>query len=124
MSMKNIPTEAEFARASAALEKRSRGLDQVRDNILCNHWLEFKFHEFFILDASESSFRAYVFFEREKSKNRALKSGLKETIENCIYNELENAGRGASETISVTFEYDSHENIEKNFEGNYYNRLK
>lgn len=124
MSKINIPTEEAFARASAALKKRSSGLDQVRNNILCNYAQEFSIHEFFILDSSETSFRAYVFFENEKDRKKACRTGVTEDIENCVYEELEAAARGSKENLDVAFEFDSHENVKNDYEGDYFNRLR
>lgn len=124
MSKSHIPTEEEFARASDALEKRSSGLDQVRDNILRNFPQEFRIHEFFILDSSETSFRAYVFFENEKDREKACRTGMTEDIENCVYEELKAAARGSKENLDVAFEFDSHENVKNDFEGDYFNRLR
>ena len=124
MSEKFIPTEEDLARASAALKQRSRGLSQIRDNILCQYAKRYKLHEFFILDSKDTSFRVYVFFEKEKDAKKAINSGTVEKIKCLVYNELDLAGRGPRENIEVFFEFDSHEMVERNYEGDYYNRLR
>lgn len=124
MSKNNIPTEEEFARASAALERRSRGLSQIRDNILCNYAQKYKLHEFFILDSTETSFGAYVFFKKEKDIKNAEEKCLIEEIKTIIYTQLENSGRGDRDKITVIFEFDSHENVRRKFGGDYFNRLR
>ena len=123
-SNKRIPSDEDFARASAVLKKRSRGLSQVRDKILECFQNSGELHEFFILDSSEKSFRAYVFYRWERQIKKAEESGLAIKIKNAIFNELQNFGRGSRETIQLEIEFDSHENVEKNYDGDYYCRLR
>jgi len=122
-SDKNIPSDEDFARASAALRKRSRGLSQVRDRILERFQSSGKLHEFFILDSSEKSFRAYVFYRWERQIKKAEESGLAIKIENAVFHELKNVGRGDRNTIHLEIEFDSHESVEQNYHGDYYSRL-
>jgi len=124
MNNKNIPSEEDFAKASTALKHRSRGLSQVREKILTRFQNSSELHEFFILDSSEQSFRAYIFFHSERQIEEAEKSGLTLKIRNAVFNELEKAGRGDRSMIKVNFELDSHENIKRKYDGNYYNRLR
>jgi hypothetical protein len=124
MSNKNIPSDEEFAKASATLAKRSRGLSQVRDRILARFQGTGELHEFFVLDCSERSFRAFVFYRWERQIEEAERSGLEARIRNAVFNELENVGRGDRRAIQVDFEFDSHDNVERNYGGNYYNRLR
>lgn len=124
MSKSKIPTEEEFARASAALESGSRGLSQIRENILCNYAQKYKLHEFFIFDSTETSFRAYVFFKKEKDVRNAKSKGLAEEIKSMVYRELKDANRGVRGNIDLFVEFDSHENIEDNFDGDYFDRLR
>jgi hypothetical protein len=120
---KNIPSEEDFARASAAMKNRSRGLSDVRDRILERFKPSGELHEFFILDCSERSFRAYVFYPRMEDITAAVQSGLEVRIKNAVFDELEKAGRGNRDTVTIEFELDCHENVEREYEGNYYNRL-
>jgi hypothetical protein len=122
-SDKNIPSDEDFAKASAALRKRSRGLSQVRDRILERFQTSGKLHEFFILDSSEKSFTAYVFYRWERQIKKAEESGLAIKIKNAIFHELRNAGRGDRETIQLEIEFDSHESVEQYYDGDYYSRL-
>jgi hypothetical protein len=48
---------------------------------------------------------------------------LADEVRDAVFDELEKVGRGDRGTIKVDFEFDSHENVEENFDGNYYNRL-
>ncbi len=121
---RKIPSDEDFARASAALRNRSRGLSQVRDKILASFQGSGELHEFFILDSSEKSFRAYVFYRWERQIKEAEKSGLAHKIKNAVFDELEEVRRGNRSAIHVDFEFDSHESVEKNYDGDYYSRLR
>ncbi|EDY16741.1 hypothetical protein CfE428DRAFT_5704 [Chthoniobacter flavus Ellin428] len=123
MKPENIPSEDDFARASAAIKRRSRGLSEVRAEIL-DHFRDSPLREFFILDCSEYAFRAYVFYKSQKDIPAAEAFGLSERIKNIVYQELGKAGRGKPEEIRVDFEFDSEENVKRNYEGDYYNRLR
>ncbi len=122
-SNKNIPSDEDFAKASAALGKRSRGLSQVRDRILKRFQSGGKLREFFILDSSEKSFRVYVFYRWERQIKEAEESGLAIKIENAVFHELQSVGRGDRNKIHLDFEFDSHESVEQNYDGDYYSRL-
>lgn len=81
-------------------------------------------YEFFIMDCSDKSFRAYVFFRWNWQVQEARESGLSTRIVNTVYAELKSVGRGARSVIKVEFEFDSHENVGLNYEGDYFLRLR
>ncbi len=124
MKSNNIPSDEDFARASAALSRRSRGLSQVSERILNLFRKSDDIYEFFIMDCSDTSFRASVFFRWNLQIKEANDSGLSARIINAVYAELESVGRGARSAIKVEFEFDSHENVELNYEGDYFLRLR
>jgi hypothetical protein len=116
------PTDEEFARASAAMKYRSRGLSDVRDKILLRfHEI---LHEFFIRDCSETSFIAIVFFRLERQIEESKRSGFASQIEEAVFEEMESVGRGGRNMIEIRFDFDSHERVERVFNGNYFNRLR
>ena len=118
-----IPSEDDFARASAAVKKRSRGLSEVRERILGQFKTSGLLHEFFVLDCSDRKFRAYVFYPKDTEIAKADESGLEAEIESAVFDALALVGRGGRSVVEVIFETDSHENVERMFQGNYYNRL-
>ncbi len=125
MSKSNIPSDEEFARAKAAMRKQDHGLSQVRDRIL-KRFRERGVHEFFVLfSRPTSTFVAYVFYRCDEEIAKGDDSGFAAEIRDAVFEELAAAaGRGERDTLDVRFEFDSHENIERNFEGDYYNRLR
>ena len=124
MKQSRIPSDEEFARASAAMRKRSRGLSLVREQVVSQFRENGEIHEFFIMDCSEFSFRASVFYRWNRQIQEAKESGLEPRIIAATYDELEKAGRGDLRTIEVEFDFDSQENVEANFEGDYFLRLR
>ena len=124
MNKNNIPSVEDFARARAAMKERDLGLSEVRSNIL-KHFREFGLHEAFIFYSPENNlFVAHLFFLRNAQIEESDRSGLLSEIKQKIFKELEMAGRGGRESMKVEFEFDSHENVEANFEGDYYRRLQ
>ena len=123
-NMKNIPSDEEFDRASKKMERLSRNLDLVREKVLQHFRRRSPLHDFYILDQRDVDFRAYVFFEKDKDIELCKCNGITQEIIDCIYAELVNAGRGNKGEIKVAFEFDSHENVTANFEGNYLLRIR
>lgn len=120
---KNIPAEEDFARASKALSHRSRGLSEIRGEIL-NKFKDKDVYEFFIFDTSEKSFKAYVFFRWDWQRTELSKSKLTMELEKNIYRLLEDSGRGSKDELQIEIEFDSHENVELNYAGDYYSRMR
>lgn len=124
MSSNNIPSEEDFARARAAMRKNDRGLSEVREQIL-KRFGEFDVHEVFMFySPNAESFGAFIFYRWDQQIREAEKSGLASRIKEAVLEELENVGRGDRSTLRVEFEFDSHENVERNYEGDYFLRLR
>ena len=124
MTKKNIPTEEEFARASAILKERSRGLSQVRENILTIFGGGNGVHEFFILGGAGKHFTAYIFYQWDREIKEREDSGFSADIIESVFEEMDRVGRGNKKEIKINFEFDSHEVVQKKYKGNYYNRLR
>lgn len=118
------PTEAEFAKAEKLEEKRSHNLDKVNKNVFKHFKTVTPLHYFYIMHQGDDSFRAYVFFNKDQDIKEAQEGGLFQDIENFIYKELERFEKGKRKNITLVIEFDSHENIEQNYEGDYFLRLR
>ncbi len=124
MSQNNIPSEEDFARAKAYMEELDAGFDKVSENIK-KHYGKDNVHKVFLFYSPKiDTFGAYVFFLKNDQVDEAKKSGLSSQIEEAIRNELENVGRGDRNLLKLNVEFDSHENVEKDYEGDYYDRLR
>lgn len=124
MNKNSIPSEEDFKRAENADRERNRGLSEVRDHIL-NCFRKNGVQEAFIFFSPEKdTFGAFVFYRWGRQLKEAEDSGLTSQIKDAVLDELEKVGRGSRNTISVDFKFDSHENIEQNYDGDYYNYLR
>src|SRR5690606_38415947 len=85
---KDIPTEEEFAKAFAALARRSRGLRDLRDIVLGHFKGHSTLHDFFIIDTSENTFFAHVFYSTNQDIANAKQTGLDKDIEATVVSEL------------------------------------
>ena len=82
-------------------------------------------HEVFVFYSQRiDALGSFVFFGWERQIEEAEKSGLASQIRQAVVEELERVGRGNRDTMKVDFEFDSHENMEANFEGDYFLRLR
>lgn len=123
MSDKTIPSKEDFARAKAAMRRNDQGLSHVRAQVL-ERFKGKGLHELFVLYSPRSrSFGAYVFYRWDREVDEAARSGLAQDIKSAVLVELEKVGSGNNGLVHVDFEFDSHESVERDYEGNYFNRL-
>lgn len=64
------------------------------------------------------------FFDSDKSLNEYAVGETNEIIKKQFLSELQSNGYPEDLLKLVTFEYDSHENVVKNYEGNYFYRMR
>ena len=121
---KLTPSKEDFARAKAIMRSNDRGLSKVRNCVL-SKFGEHGLHEFFILYSPKANkFRAFVFYSSDSQIDEAEKSGLSSIIKNAVLESLKDVGRGQGDRVNVEFEFDSHENVEAKYHGDYYSRLR
>lgn len=124
MNQNNIPSKEDFLRAKAAMKKDDHGLNKIRDMIL-DRFKGKNVHEFMMFYSRKTdSFGAYIFYDMDSQIDDAVETQLAKEIEDAVYEGLEIVGRGTKENVKVKFEFDSHENVVRNYEGDYYNRLR
>jgi hypothetical protein len=122
--MNKIPSDDEFVKASKYMDEQSRNLDKVCDKVIHHFKNICPLHDFYLLDQIDVDFRAYVFFKEDKDILECQRNGIIQDIMDIVYAELEIAGRGKREDITVAFEFDSDENVTANFGGDYFIRLR
>lgn len=122
--MKSIPTANEFARAKLLMRLRNHNLDVVERNALSQLRHKYPIHNIFLFYSGARSFHVYVFFEKDIDLQSFKKSTTIEMIANVLYGEIERAGRGGRNDVSITFEYDSHERVLRDYDGDYYSRMR
>jgi hypothetical protein len=120
----NIPSDEDFARAKKFMSERYQNLDAVENAVKLRVGSHCPLHGLYLLAQEDVDFRIYVFFDADGDIERCKENGTTTTIETAAYEELERFGRGKREEIKVAFEYDSHENVIKNYDGDYMFRLR
>ncbi|MFH1301365.1 MAG: hypothetical protein ABIK07_09915 [Planctomycetota bacterium] len=119
----NFPTKEEFARAKAEMRYEERGLNVVCDQVL-KRFHKRGVHECYLFFGSDpDGFVARVFYLKDSMIAEGEQSGLSSEIKEAIYDELTAVGRDELTLHNLTVKFDSHENVEKNYGGNYYKRL-
>jgi hypothetical protein len=122
--MNNIPNDEDFARADRVMEERFKNLEVVRQSVIHRFGRLCALHDFWLLPHGTNSFAAVVFFEHDKDINACTGNGICESIVEFTYAELERVGRGNRSSISVGFEFDSHESVLAKFNGDYFLRMR
>lgn len=122
--MSNIPSEEDFARAKRKMAERDRNLDLVCTKVKRRFMGVCPLHNLYVLWQRDVDFRVYVFFKKEKDIEACKANGVASEIEDSVYDELDNAGRGKRGEILVAFEYDSDENVRRKYDGDYLLRLR
>jgi hypothetical protein len=149
----NIPSEEDFKRAHRYVQECNRNLDRVHDRVIRRLKKMCPLHDFWIFYQGERdvAFWACIFFKKEHDLQAYFnKGGLQEAsdrvflslqhepeavrvtqvsgviqeIVDLVYAELERFGRGKRGEITVAFEFDSDENVQANFKGDYFLRLR
>ena len=122
---RNIPSDEEFEQASRMMENAFRGLEIVEKRVMERFGNECRLVHFFILPGrNDREFHAYIFFKGNSDVKACKAQGIVDDIVDFVYEQLEDIGRGNRKNIRVLFEVDSDENVRKNYEGDYYLRLR
>lgn len=120
MSKSNVPSAEHFERAKAIMRRDDRGLEEVRMRMLRQFGWQ-GLHQFVVLySPSRDAFGVYVFYGRSNQIESAAASGLSDDIKEAVLVALESFGRGQRSGLNVTFEFDSDENVQDNFGGDYF----
>ncbi len=124
MNNSNIPTDADFAAASAHMEWISRGTDDASTEALA--WLSAS-HEMFrvyVIAEREESIRVFTFFEHQDDCEVFIsQADAIAEYEELIHNALTTSRKVVPEAFSLHFEYDSAENVDANLDGDFYRRM-
>jgi hypothetical protein len=124
MKKVKIPTPEDFERADKRWEEKSRICNAVSEAVRREFVARGSLHKFFVMNQIDVDFRSYIFFKTENDLVASKLSGIREQIENFVYQELERAGGGKRGSIRLAFEYDSDENVKTMFKGDYVLRLE
>lgn len=121
--MRKIPSAEEFARAHAKMAERMRNLGKVEYNLRLRFEKRSQIDIIEIFPGDSPNFRVFVFFDSDQHLEDNKRSGICQEIIDATYEELEHAERGTRDQIEVVFEFDSTENVKKNYKGGYQARM-
>ena len=124
MSNNKVPSDEDFARAKAALKLNDHGLSEVRDSVLKRYSNQDVYEFFIFYSRPTNTYGAYVFYGYNHQIIESYHSGLSAEIRSFVLEQLSLVRRVRTSDMVVDFTYDSNENVEQNYESNYYNRLR
>lgn len=123
--MNNIPSDEDFARAKGRMRERDMNMSHVNQalreffNVICPNGA----HDAQVIAEGDFEFRAYIFFKKSEDVEACEENGTSAQIRQFVSDELGRQGRGDGKIITVAFEFDSDENVQRNFEGDYFLRM-
>ncbi len=121
--MNKIPSDEDFARADRNDAEQSKHLGTICDNFE-RHFRElYAFQYVVLMYQRDVDFRAYVFFKTDDELQDARRKALLPKMVEFFYQELERYGRGARPSLVIDVEFDSDENVNRRFQGDYNARL-
>jgi hypothetical protein len=118
----NIPTATEFEQASKLMERRHRNWSEIEAASRTELDKHFELHEFAIFP-NDCEFAAILFFETNALAQRAINDGAEDLARDILLNVIK-PFRADCANIEVLLEFDSHENVDANYQGNYFLRLR
>jgi len=122
--MNKIPSEEDFNQASKLMEQRANGLETVR-GIVKKHFKSIcPMHEFYILPQRDVNYRAYVFYENTNDIHECDANGVSDLISVFVCEKLELLSLQKRGELKIAFEFDSHENVNSKFDGDYFLRMR
>ena len=112
-----VPTEEDFARAHDHMEAQNRLFATIRDNVFRSFAGRLPLHEIFLFPGPTTDYEAYVFYESDADIEACRGSDVEQAIRDAICRELASTSDVSSPTVA--FKFDSHENVERQCNGNY-----
>lgn len=116
--------QARLAKAKAAIAEQNKHLDVV--TALFNERFAHRtpLDHFAVFGVGDHRFGAAIFFRRHDDIAEAESKRLDQEMMEYVYELLTKVGRGQRDELDVEFEFDSRENVDRNFGGSYFLRLR
>ena len=99
-------------------------LEDVRARVLARLPAGVAVEKVMYVPISVMEIEVYIFYPTDQNVKENERSGTSQTIQSMFEQELDRVSRGPKSGTELRFEFDSLENIRKNYEGSYYNRLR
>ena len=116
------PTDQERNKAKAMMRAEMRGLDDVDQRFREQFGSSCNLDHFEILPQIDVDFRAYIFLASDADLATCEADGTASRMQDFVREAISLIHRSSSK--SVAFEMDSFENVRRNFNGNYFLRLR
>lgn len=125
-SMAKVPADFElrFARASKRMNERMRHLDDIVSAFKDRFALSSPLDHVEILPGRDQQFGVVVFFRTDADVSACEASGMCQSMRDFVFEKLEEFGKGGRDDLDVQFEFDSWENVQNNFQGSYFLRMR
>lgn len=129
MADKSLPDhELRWARAMKALADDNRHIEEIALQFKAKFYSSPRLDQFFLggvtNDEGRLQFGASIFFKTEADIADSEADGTSQAMRDFIYEKLEEFGRGKRHELNVQFEFDSFDNVQKDFEGSYFLRMR
>ncbi len=121
---RRVPSKDDIARARRLDAERSRGLETICESVRSRFRDAAAFREIFVLPQGDGAYRAYVFYSRATDVGACQTSGVSDAVVAFVRAQLEQLRGTCPGELDVAFEFDSEENVETNFGGDYFKRLR
>lgn len=99
-------------------------LERVKSRVLTGLPPGIPVREAHLIPVGADGLEVYVFYHHDDDVRKCCANGASQTIEEMFMAELKRSGRGTEFGENVRFEFDSHENVSRNYKGSYFLRLK
>ncbi|MBY0568833.1 MAG: hypothetical protein K2P70_16065 [Hyphomonadaceae bacterium] len=117
-----------WARAMKAVADDNRHLEEIALQFKAKFYSSPRLDQFFLRGVTNHEgrlqFGAGIFFRTDADIGESEADGTSQAMRDFIYEKLEEFGRGKRHELDVQFDFDSFENVQKNFEGSYFLRLR
>lgn len=124
--MAKVPSDFElrFARASKKMNERTRHLDEIVSAFNGHFMPSSPLDHIEILPGHDQQFGVVVFFRTNADVSDCEANGICQSMRDFVFEKLEKFGKGKRSDIDVQFEFDSWENVQNNFQGSYFLRMR
>jgi hypothetical protein len=118
------PTDDDFARARHRMATIDRNWDEISTSAQNKLRDVADFHYVALFPQDICRFAAVLFLHTDQALTEAKSNGIEALASACIQDAIKEFRAGQCQRCEVSIELDSYENVDRNFEGSYFNRLR
>ncbi len=99
-------------------------LDEVRARVLARLPADVAVDKVLYVPITVTEIEVYIFYPTDQDVKENERSGTSQAVRSLFEQELDKVLRGPKSGTELRFVFDSSENVRKNYDGVYYNRLR